>query len=388
MAVSEGGSRDRRDLDASVEQVQAYLQSKEWFQDGKIRSVATIWHRHHEEDAEVVLPFPYVKDFRQRIRDALSAIASFENRAPADVLSDVKRLFANVIAIRVIAEDTDGGTIPINDGVLLIAKAKDLLSAAARSLYAKRKQFTRGAPKEAKEYLETLLLGQTEVGSYVVNVIAPVQAVPVQRELATAIPLAQAITASLVAGLGALEKASTTYEEHGDLGVFDEAVLAGASSNMCDALLGFSGEKHNRAFEITVTAASSPLFETKPSKFVFGGKHVGVLEKATSYYKGDYVLPQRTLFGHITKLSRPRDETSRTITIDAQVGDVERKVQVELSGDEYHMAVIAHDESKMVRVDGDVHVKSKSAQLLNPSNFGVIEPDDLPLHGGRGDEDL
>lgn len=384
--MSESASRDRRDLDVSVEQVQAYLQSKEWFLDGKIRSVATIWHRHQDEVAEVVLPFSHVKDFRQRIRDALSAIASFENRTSSDVLSDVKRLFANVIAIRVVAEDTDGGTIPINDGVLLIAKAKDLLSAAARSLYAKRKQFTRGAPKEAKEYLDTLLLGQTEVGSYVVNVIAPAHAAPVTGELATDIPLAQAITASLVAGLGALEKASTTYDEHGDLRVFDEAVLAGASSNMCDALLGFSGERRNRAFEITVTAASGPLFETKPSKFVFGGKHVGALEKATNYYKGDYVLPQRTLFGHITKLSRPKDETSRTITIDAQVSDVERKVQVELSGDEYHMAVIAHDESKMVRVDGDVHIKSKSAQLLNPSNFGVIEPDDLPLREQFGNE--
>lgn len=284
--MSESASRNRRDLDVSVEQVQAYLQSKEWFLDGKIRSVATIWHRHQDELAEVVLPFSHAKDFRQRIRDALSAIASFENRASSDVLSDVKRLFANVIAIRVIAEDTDGGTIPINDGVLLIAKAKDLLSAAARSLYAKRKQFTRGAPKEAKEYLDTLLLGQTEVGSYVVNVIAPAHAAPVHRELATDIPLAQAITASLVAGLGALEKASTTYEVHGDLRAFDEAVLAGASSNMCDALLGFSGERRNRAFEITVTAASSPLFETKPSRFVFGGKHVGALEKATNYYKG------------------------------------------------------------------------------------------------------
>ena len=70
MAVSESSSRDRRDLDVSVEQVQAYLQSKEWFQDGKIRSVATIWHRHQDDDAEVVLPFSYVKDFRQRIRDA------------------------------------------------------------------------------------------------------------------------------------------------------------------------------------------------------------------------------------------------------------------------------------------------------------------------------
>ncbi|QDW51188.1 hypothetical protein [Burkholderia sp. KBS0801] len=371
-------SSDRRlDREVSSYQLRAYLEHKQWFEDGKIRNVATTWHRQDNEDAEVVLPFSYVKDYRQRIRDALASIASFEGRAVHEVLNEVKRLFANVITIRVVHDDTNDGTIPINDGVLLIAKAKDLLSAAARSLYAKRKQFTRGAPKEAKEYLETLLLGQTEIGSYVVNVIAPVQMVGDGSNNVTTIPLAQAITSNLVAGLSALEKATATYEEKGDLGAFDEAVLAGASSNMCDALLGFSGEKHNRNFEITVTAAPSPLFETEPAKFMFDGRYVEALEKATDYYKGDYILPERRLTGYITKLSRPKDETSGTITIDSTVGDVERKVQVELMGDDYHQAVVAHDNSKMVRVEGDVHIKSKSAQLLNPKNFGVIEIEDL-----------
>jgi hypothetical protein len=365
------------DLEVSSDHLRAYLQNKQWFEDGKIRNVATIWHRQDNEDAEVVLPLLHARDYWQRMRDALASTASFEERAVSDILKEVTRLFANVISIRVVHDDTKAGTIPINDGVLLIAKAKDLLSTAARSLYAKRKQFTRGAPKEAKEYLETLLLGQTEVGSYVVNVIAPAQMVSAGPEIVTTIPLAQAITSSLVTSLSALEKASATYEEKGDLGAFDEAVLAGASSNMCDALLGFSGEKHNRTFEITVTAVSSPLFMTSPAKFVFDSKHVDVLEKATGYYKGDYVLPARRLTGYITKLSRPKDEPAGTITIDSIVGDVERKVQLELTGDDYHQAVVAHDNSKMVRVEGDVHVKSKSAHLLSPKNFGVIEIEDL-----------
>lgn len=258
------------EMGISSDQLRAYLQVKQWHEDGKVRNVATTWHRLDDVDAEVLLPVPSVKDYLQRMRDALRSVASFEERAVLDVLNEVRLLFSNVIAIRVIAEDTSDGTIPINDGVLLIAKAKDLLSAAARSLYSKRKQFTRGAPKEAKEYLETLLLGQTEVGSYIVNVIAPVQSVPAGPALATVIPIAQAITANLVTGLTALEKASEDYEEKGDLKAFDEAVLAGASSNMCDALLGFSGEKRNRTFEITVTAAPSPAFETKPHQFKFG----------------------------------------------------------------------------------------------------------------------
>lgn len=378
MVVSDSDQLDRRALPISVDQLHEYLQSKQWHEDGKVRSVATIWHRSDDEDAEILIPWPSAKDYLPRLRQALSSVATYEGRLVSDVLTDVRRLFSNVITVRVIHDDTSDGTIPIKDGVLLIAKAKDLLSAAAQSVYAKRKQFTRAAPKDAKAYLETLLLGQTEIGSYVVNVIAPAQPIAsADTRMADAMPLGQAITLSLVTGLEALEKASVAYEEMGDLKAFDAAVMAGASSNMCDALLGFSGEKHHRAFEITVTGPPGPMFESEPKKFAFDSSQVALLERVSGYYKDDYVLPQRRLTGYITKLSRPQDETAGTITIDSTLGDIERKVRVELSSDDYHMAVLAHDNSKLVRVEGDVHIKSKSAQLLNPSNFGVIEIDDI-----------
>lgn len=374
----ESSSLDRRDPQISTDQMHAYLQSKQWYEDGKIRSVATIWHHRDNEDAEVLVPWPSAKDYLPRMMQALSTVSAYEGRKIADVVKDVVRQLSNVITVRVIHDDTSDGTIPINDGVLLIAKAKELLSAAAQSVFSKRKQFTGPAPKEAKHYLDTLKLGQTEVGSYVVNVIAPNQPViNIDGFTVEAVSLAQAITLNLVTSLDALTNASIAYELVGSFEVFDQAVLAGASSNMCDALLGFSGEKHQRNFEITVTGTSGPLFESESRKFAFNHRHVELLEKVSGYYKDDYVLPQRRLTGYITKLSRPKDEVSGTIIIDSAIGDIERKVRVELSGDDYHMAVLAHDNSRLVRVEGDVHIKSKSARLLDPVNFGVIEFDDL-----------
>lgn len=381
--MSENDRRDRQASTVTVDQLQAYLLSKQWFEDGKIRSVATIWHRYQDEDAEVVLPSLFAKDYKQRIRDALIALASFEDREVFNVINDVKRLISNVINVRVIHADTEDGTIPMNDGVLLIAKAKDMLFAAAQAVYAKRRHYFGPAPKDARDCLDTLLLGQTEIGSYVVNVILPNQAnfvvdqVLAGQQTADAVSLSQAITWNLVTGLDALAKASARYEQTGNLKVFDDAVLSGASANLCDALLGFSGEKHNRKFEITVTASAGPMFENENRKFEFDGPHIEVLEQASGYYKDDYVLPDRVLTGYITKLVRPKDETAGTITLDSIIGDVERKVRVALTGDDYHLAVIAHDQGKLVRVQGDVHIKPKAAELLNPKYFGVIEMEDL-----------
>lgn len=381
--MSESDSLDRQAPPVPVEQLQAYLQSKKWFEDGKIRSVATIWHRHQDENAEVVLPFANAKDFRQRVYDALTAIAAFEKCTVSDVINGIKRLYSNVITVRVVHSDTKDGTIPINDGVLLISKAKDMVSAAAQAVYAKRKQFFGATPKEARSYLDTLLLGQTEIGSYVVNLIAPNQANSISDQSTGDLAnvgvegLGQAIAFSLVTGLEALEKAGAKYEMSGELKVFDAAVPSGASANLCDALLGFSGEKRNRAFELTVITAAGPMFESEPRKFKFEGKQVEVLEKASNYYKDDYVLLDRELTGYITKLVRPKDETAGTITLDSFLGDVDRKIRVRLTGDDYHLAVFAHDKGQMVRVRGDVHIKPNTAELLNPKDLDVIEMEDL-----------
>jgi hypothetical protein len=367
-----------QEAEITIAQLHAYLQSKQWYEDGKIRSVATIWHRWDDVDSEILVPSLTAKDYLPRFRQALLSLSVYEKRLICSVARDIRRIFLDIITVRIIHDDTADGTIPINDGVLLITKAKELLSAAAQSVYAKRRQFTGGVPREAKEYLDTLLLGQTEVGSYIVNVISPAQPVmSVNVQTAESVPLGQVVAGNLITSLEALVRASAAYEENGNLQAFDAAVGSGASSNLCDALLGFSGEKHHREFEITVTGASIPMFESQPKKFIFDSHDVELLEKVSDYYKDDYVLLQRRVMGYITKLSRPKDQTSGTIIIDATLGDIERKVRIELSGDDYHMAILAHDKSRLVRVDGDVHIMSKSAQLLNPVNFGVIQNEDL-----------
>lgn len=368
----------KRSKEVSPEQLEAYLRNAHWVQTGKLRSVATIWNRQDDLDAEVVLPLSRsVKDYVPRLRDALAAVASFERRGVLDVISDIGRMFANVITVRVIHADTDDGTIPINDGVLLITKAKDLLSAAAQSIFAKRKHFTGKPAPDAKEYVDTLLLGQTEIGSYVVNVIAPVQGgkmAPVEADL---IPLAKAVTLNLVTGLEALEKASERYRETGSLREFETTIVQGASANMCDALLGFSGIKRNRAFEVKVSPSEGSMFETETRTFKFDAPQVEILEKASGYFKDDYVLTGRTLTGYVTKLSKPKEDEAGTITLDTQFDDLNRKVRIELGKDDYHIAVIAHDTKQYVQCSGDVHVKSKTASLLHPQNFRIVGVDDL-----------
>jgi hypothetical protein len=182
-----------------------------------------------------------------------------------------------------------------------------------------------------------------------------------------------------VTGLEALTSASDQFEEQHTLRVFDAAVQKGASANMCDALLGFSGADRNRSFEIKVTTDTGPMFASEPKIFSFDVDHVERLTKASAYYKDDYILEDRQLTGFVKKLNRPQGDNFGTATIQCTVEDVERLVKMDLEGDDYHNAVLAHDKQSFVQVRGNVHIKSRSARLLDPLGFKVIDINDLFL---------
>lgn len=362
----------------TADHLRVYLQVRGWREDGKIRGIATIWHRDNSEDAEVLLPSLSAKDYRPRMQQALRAIAQHEKRTTGEIIKDVLSQLSNVITVRVIHEDTTDGTIPISDGVLLITKAKELMASAAQSVYLKKKHFTGNFTREAKEYLEKLRLGQTEIGSYVVNIIAPIEINSSSQErIVEPISLSQAITTNLVAGLGALERASEKYEKTGDLKEFDQAVHEGVSANMCDALLGFSGEERKREFEVSVYGIASQILPCEVKKFNFSRVDLEILESVSGYYKDDYVVPAVNLIGYITKLAKAADDMTGTVVIDPLFGGIEKKVKVTLEGLEYHEAVLAHDKSKLVKIIGDVHVKSKSATMINHSGLSIIDSNDL-----------
>ena len=70
---------------------------------------------------------------------------------------------------------------------------------------------------------------------------------------------------------------------------------------MCDALVGFSGIERSRDFEIRVSGAAGPMFEGETMVFSFDADTVAAVQKASDYYKGDYTLEERNIWGFVKK---------------------------------------------------------------------------------------
>jgi hypothetical protein len=356
-------------------QLKSYLLTGGWQDDGEVGPFASIWHRAEPEhqDAEVILPTSQnARDFWPRLADAAIAIAGFEKRSPTDVIAEATGHLADLIRVRVEAPDVNGGTIPINDGVRLNQHGRDLMTASAVTAQEKRRHFRGRKKAETVAYLDGLRLGQTGHGSYVINIIAPLPPERLNQPTLEHVSWTSVVTANLTAGLEALDHAIENFEQGGSRLMFEEAVVRGASANMCDALVGLSGQDKRRSVEISISPSRSVGTAPPTRTFTFSTEKIAQVAEASLYYKQDYLVRSRVVQGYIKRLDRPTGQEIGTVWVEARVEGVERTVAIDLGPENYHEATLAHDRMDIVRCHGDVHVTARTATLINPTGFQVV----------------
>ncbi len=363
-------------------QLSSYLSYSGWVADGVINDVAQIWHRQEKEfeSFEIVQPITKdIKDYNQRVYDLIEVLAELEKRSISGVINDLSNFFADVIKVRVIHEDVKEGSIPLNDGVLLFEKAKELMVSAVKSTYSKRKYFGGGKPSdEIFDFLQKMRLGQTEHGSYVVNLIAPITYKEEQQEELVKNSVTRAITENLSRSLTAIDRSIEEYKSTQIMSSFDSAVESGVSANLCDALIGISGELKNRDVRVSISlsGAEENLREIKQDH-AFDSSAIPYLQIASDYYKEYYVLYDQVVSGLVTKLSHEENEEIGVIYISASIHGDEKSVKIELPIESYWQAHSAHKKLLLIECLGELHISPRSAKLLNINNFHVITSEDM-----------
>ena len=159
-----------------AEDVQLYLVSHGWKRDDASSNPQGNVYRYPTiRDAEALLPGRRnLADYVERMADVVQMLAAVEERKASQVLADLSSPPADVLRLQVTAPDATLGTLPLEEGIRLIQGARSMLLAAACSARQAAAFFPRQAYKEAVEFLQACHLGQTERGSFVAKIIAPV----------------------------------------------------------------------------------------------------------------------------------------------------------------------------------------------------------------------
>ncbi|MCK3656415.1 hypothetical protein A4G19_13860 [Pasteurellaceae bacterium Macca] len=361
----------------SITDFARYLETHGWCIDFE-HPYSVIWRKFKGNQflGEITLPKEETVDKEESLTRALQRLAEYENISPNLMLSKIMNQHNDLISIRVVGKSVQDGTIPLNDGVKLFEKTKNLIHALALSAKKKKSLFSNGSGgKDVLSFMDQIRLGQTQVGSYIINLCYPVENIEVgkQNEIIEAISFSRSVTHNLLNSLNKLKEKAQNYDQ--DPTVFASLIPEGVSHNLCDAIVGLSGIQKQRTVEISLQAGpiKDDSITTSDFKISFTPAEIAVVETASKYYQGEYTLPYYEVIGKIVGLHSRNLSEGGYIQVPCKVDNKTVEIRIDLTPEQYQTATEAHKTEKQVICKGqDLYINKKKGRLQKTTLLTIL----------------
>ncbi len=356
----------------------SYLRESEW-----VERAPGLWVRPADGGGEYELdvpPVPTVRDYPLRIAEALATLEIAERRPRSQIMSDIRNAEVDVIRVPLTPRDAPTGSISVAGGLSSLEHARKLVEAAARAAVRPQARYAGRAPVHVSEYMDGLLMGQTEEGSFVLTLLSPVPArrEQLQFDMPNAPdPFAREVTKRLAIAMAALRELAWAGDPERAVEFLD-AVPLGVSADLCKAVRGLhnSGGQHGVSLRVT-WSSNCPRPVAVPSEVYIPAPSVDIIRAGEAILRQQEIPPQDAVEGLVIHLHR-EPEQEGWITLWGLVDRGLRKVRVALSPRDYDVAAAAHVREQAVRCTGDLVRHGKSFVLENPRQFEVLPDDDAP----------
>jgi hypothetical protein len=241
----------------------------------------------------------------------------------------------------------------------------------------------------ANRFISEVLMGQTDVGSYVVRAYVPADAAIPTRGGAAAsegvhfegldvIPT-RSVSQAVVQTLEATTEALTHFKQHDSLSAFVDPSL-GISYETVTAVQALSADADEAAISVAWDPAG-PGDEPAPANFFFTASDAPVLERAANRLVEPEPQREVVASGTVHLLSRAEFAGPGVVGL-TTIERPTRKLRVRLDEDDYHRALQAHDEGRGVTVVGDLEREGNISWLYNARILTLTDSDrasDAPL---------
>ena len=224
-------------------------------------------------------------------------------------------------------------------------------------------------------------LGQTEPGSFVVNLLAPVTPSLTKSEgiqLPLLEPFERQVAHMLVSGLRAAREATELANRGDGIGAFEERVCKGVSANLCQATANLI--KTGSGLDVSVSWALTRqphADETNERATVaFAPSDAPVLEEAARILSDRQERYDERIEGYVSALARDQSDPEGRATIKAVIDNALVSVKADFSQSEYSRITDAHARRLSVSLEGDLQREGQRWRLMNPRDLTVIEDED------------
>lgn len=329
---------------------------------------------------ELIIPGTgQIADYAAVVSELLQILAAHEGRTETQVFRDLVGSDRDVVRIR--APEADGdGSVSVDDGVNIVLSGRDLLLSAACSANEPRPAYRAGSNRDASAYMTRVRLGQTEQGSFIVTMLAPVPPAPkapVQADLwpmPRDEPFERLVTRFLADGLEAAHQAAEDWIRGDGMSAFDRAVPKGVSANLCEALSTLIDT--GNGLDVSVTwSRTRPAPEARRT-VRFARSEGEVFKEAARILRNQEPRPDERLEGYVVTLGRKPEQTEGQITLKTFIDGKPVAVKTTLTPDLYTIALAAHEDRMALKVTGDLRRDGHRWRMENPRDVEAVFEDD------------
>ena len=354
-----------------------YVRSLNWVKQRPYRDVSDVYVG--QGLPEIIVPRTQrIDDYAFVVGRLVQLFSKVAGTDPKIIYNELVNADRDVIRVRVAAADE--GSLPVEQGVVLVSGARDMLLAAACSLDDRRPVYRVGSNQNAMDYIRRVRLGHTEQGSFAVTLLPPV--VPpeveppgeweddgrIQDE-----PLERRMTDHFSNTLSATRSAAEQTAA-GSADAFARALDSGTSANFCDAMVSLIGPFPE--LEVNVSWALTRPAAIRKNAFTFYQDDAPILRAASDSFRTRGPKHDVLLFGKVGQLTRDEGDEDGRIRLRASVDGRTQSVNAVLSRRDYEMAIVAHHGGVVLGLEGDLERVGQRWHLLNPRVVDIIPVDD------------
>ncbi|MCX8481599.1 MAG: hypothetical protein ORN58_06750 [Sediminibacterium sp.] len=183
-------------------------------------------------------------DYVESIQLTIAKIAELHGKTTSSVLAELQEFKDDTLRFRIVDTRNETAFIPLSFAVSAINGAKELFVSAASSVLKPQAHHPRMKRTEALELIEKSKFRHTEMGSFVLKVSSPLEAVNIQANLFSdeTMPFVRQTTLTINKGLNGLVMAIQSDTLSNLVDDIKNGKNAYISSNLCKAITNFQEE--------------------------------------------------------------------------------------------------------------------------------------------------
>lgn len=303
--------------------------------------------------------FPSTTDARSYARDVgrvIEALSILEQRRPEEIAEEIRSLETDRLKVSLASNETARGSMPLGTAAQMLYGLRSLMVATAR-MEAEPAPSHRTTRKRESEFGDFCRLGQTELGSFVINIEIPIL---VEYDNNSS---SRKVIQRIMRGLDIVTHAQAPEQ-------LVNAYSEGMNANMLEAMLLLRPDAHN--FQINIASRFTkqiPLYQSAPDNVEVRAHNFDLMEEGARQLRELDVVKVRAYRGRVRTL------VSNTGQVNIDVTDKNKSYQLHsyLTGADYWNAVHAHDKKLDVIVIGKLNFHGPQRWIDEVVKFEIVQ---------------